>query len=261
MENPVVSAQPYPLISAEPLESPMNKLVVLILSCCMAFGAVAADLPNFPFVVANGSAQKKIKPDLATVHLTITAFDKDSDQALKIVNLTTTQVSEIVTRHGVRKENIEATDINKSTTRRRDPEFNALEILGYEVTRSMTIKIDNLAQYPEIMGNLIATNHVSGVRAEFDMTNRKTVEAELIAEAGADAREKAAAMASGLGCKIQSVFAISQVSSFGDFAAGFGGGAMRSVAFKTAEGSYETVMFAPETITVEQTVNVMFRIK
>ncbi|MCR6650191.1 MAG: SIMPL domain-containing protein [Cellvibrionaceae bacterium] len=168
----------------------MNKIAVLILSSLISFSVAAADLPNFPFVVANGTAEKKIKPDTATVHLSIMAFEKESDQALKTVNLTTTQVSDIITKYGVRKENIEATDINKSTTRRRDPEFNALEILGYEVTRSMTIRLDNLAQYPEIMGNLIATNNVSGVRADFDISNRKAVEAELIAAAGAEAREK-----------------------------------------------------------------------
>lgn len=241
----------------------MNKIAVLILSCLMSFGAAAADLPNFPFVVANGSAEKKIKPDQATVHLTIMAFEKESDQALKTVNLTTTQVSDIVTKFGVRKENIEATDINKSTTRRRDPEFNALDILGYEVTRSMTIKLDNLAQYPDIMGNLIATNNVSGVRADFDIADRKAVEAELIAAAGVDAREKATAMANGLGSKIQSVYGISQVSSFGDFAADFGGGAMKNFAMRSVAGmeSYETIMFAPETITIGQTINVMFRIK
>jgi Uncharacterized conserved protein len=239
----------------------MNKIAVLILSCLISLGATAADLPNFPFVVANGSAEKKIKPDTATVHLSIMAFEKESDQALKVVNVTTAQVTDILTKHGVRKESIEATDINKSTTRRRDPEFNALDILGYEVTRSMTIKLDNLAQYPEIMGNLIATNNVSGVRADFDIADRKAVEAELIAAAGADAREKATAMANGLGSKIQSVYAISQVSSFGDFVADFGAGSARTMAFKTAAGSYETIMFAPETITVEQTINVMFRIK
>lgn len=239
----------------------MNKIAVLILSCLISFGAIAADLPNFPFVVANGSAEKKIKPDMATIYLTIMAFEKESDQALKTINVTTTQVTDILTKYGVRKEKIEATDINKSTTRRRDPEFNALEILGYEVTRSMTIKLDDLAQYPEIMGNLIATNNVSGVRADFDISNRKTVEAELIAEAGADAREKATAMANGLGSKIQSVFAISQVSSFGDFVADFGARSARTMAFKTADGGYETTMFAPETITVGQTINVMFRIK
>jgi len=239
----------------------MKKLTALIACLLISLGAAAADLPNFPFVVANGVAEKKIKPDMATVHLTVTAFEKESDLALKTVNLTTTQVSDILTKHGVRKENIEATDINKSTTRRRDPDFNALEILGYEVTRTMTIKLDNLAQYPEIMGNVIATNNVSNVRAEFDISNRKEVEAELIAEAGVDAREKATAMANGLGSKIQSVFAISQVSSFGDFVADFGAGSARTMAFKTADGGYQTTMFAPETITVGQTINVMFRIK
>jgi uncharacterized protein YggE len=241
----------------------MKKIAVIALSCLLSVGALAADLPKFPFVVANGSAEKKIKPDMVTIHLSILAFEKESDQALKTVNDTTTKVTDILTQHGASKDKIEATDINKTTTRRRDAEFNGLEILGYEVSRSMIIKLDNLAQYSEIMGNLIATNNVSGVRAEFDVSNRKAVEAELIAMAGADAKEKANAMANGLGTKVQSVYAISQVSSFGDFVADFGAGAMKTMAFRTAggSGSYETIMFAPETITVEQTINVMFRIK
>lgn len=240
----------------------MNKTVVLILCCLMSISVVAADLPKFPFVVANGTAEKKIKPDMATIHLSILAFEKESDLALKTVNDTTTKVTEILTQHGVRKEQIEATDINKTTTRKRDAEFNGLEILGYEVSRSMTVKLDNLAQYSDIMGNIIATNNVSGVRADFDVSNRKAVEAELAAIAGADAREKANAMANGLGTKVQSVYAISQVSAFGDFVADFGAGAMKTMAMRAESmGSYETIMFAPETITVEQTINVMFRIK
>lgn len=241
----------------------MNKIAVIFLFCLLSMGALAADLPNFPFVVANGTAEKKIKPDMATIHLSILAFDKESDQALKTVNDTTTSVTEILTKNGVGKDKIEATDINKTTTRKRDAEFNGLEILGYEVSRSMIIKLDNLAQYSDIMGNIIATNNVSGVRADFDVSNRKAVEAELIAMAGAEAREKANAMANGLGTKVQSVYAISQVSAFGDFVADFGAGAMKTMAFRTAEGAgnYETIMFAPETITVEQTINVMFRIK
>lgn len=241
----------------------MNKIAVIVLSCLMSVGTLAADLPSFPFVVANGTAEKKIKPDMATIHLSILAFDKESDQALKTVNDTTTKVTDILTKSGVGKDKIEATDINKTTTRKRDAEFNGLEILGYEVSRSMIIKLDNLSQYSDIMGNIIATNNVSGVRADFDVSNRKAVEAELIAMAGTDAKEKANAMANGLGTKVQSVYAISQVSAFGDFVADFGAGSMKTMAFRTAEGAgnYETIMFAPETITVEQTINVMFRIK
>lgn len=238
----------------------MKKIAIVLLCCLISVGAIAADLPNFPFVVANGSAEKKVKPDMATIHLSILAFEKESDQALKVVNLTSTQVTEILTKFGVKKEQIEATDITKNTTRKHDPEFNSMEILGYEVSRSMTIKLNDIAQYSDIMANLIATNNVSGVRADFDVSNRKAVEADLTAMAGADAREKATAMANGLGTKIQSVYAISQVSGFDNFVADFGAGSVRSMAYK-AERAYETIMFAPETITLEQTINVMFRIK
>lgn len=240
----------------------MKKPIVLILSCLLSVSVMAADLPKFPFVTASGTAEKKAAPDMATVHLSILAFEKESDLALKVVNDTATQAIQVLTQHGVSKDKIEATDIRKNTIRKRDSEYNNLEILGYEVSRSMVIKLDNLAQYSDIMGKLIGTNNVSGVRADFDVSNRKELEAELMAIAGADAKEKASAMANGLNAKIHSVYAISQ-GSFGTFNVDFGAGAMKTMAFRSAEGAgaYETIMFAPETITVEQSINVIFRIK
>lgn len=241
----------------------MNKTVVLILSCLMSFSAMAADLPSFPFVVANGVAEKKVAPDIATIHLSILAFEKESELALKATNDTTTKVTQILAKHGVGNDKIEATDIRKNTIRKRDSEYNALNILGYEVSRSLTIRLDNLTQYSDIMGNIIGTNNVSGVRAEFDVSNRKALEAELVAIAGADAKEKANAMAKGLGTTVRSVYAISQSSSFNNFIADFGATSMQSMVLSRAAGggSYETLMFAPETITLEKTLNVMFRIK
>lgn len=241
----------------------MNKTVVLILSCLMSFSAMAADLPSFPFVVANGVAEKKVAPDIATIHLSILAFEKESELALKATNDTTTKVTQILAEYGVGDDKIEATDIRKNTIRKRDSEYNALNILGYEVSRSLTIRLDNLTQYSDIMGNIIGTNNVSGVRAEFDVSNRKALEAELVAIAGADAKEKANAMAKGLGTTVRSVYAISQSSSFNNFIADFGATSMQSMVLSRAAGggSYETLMFAPETITLEKTLNVMFRIK
>jgi uncharacterized protein YggE len=241
----------------------MNKTVVLILSCLMSFSAMAADLPSFPFVVANGVAEKKVAPDIATIHLSILAFEKESELALKATNDTTTKVTQILAEYGVGNDKIEATDIRKNTIRKRDSEYNALNILGYEVSRSLTIRLDNLTQYSDIMGNIIGTNNVSGVRAEFDVSNRKALEAELVAIAGADAKEKANAMAKGLGTTVRSVYAISQSSSFNNFIADFGATSMQSMVLSRAAGggSYETLMFAPETITLEKTLNVMFRIK
>ena len=244
----------------------MNKTVVLILSCLMSFSAMAADLPSFPFVVANGVAEKKVAPDIATIHLSILAFEKESELALKATNDTTTKVTQILAEYGVGNDKIEATDIRKNTIRKRDSEYNALNILGYEVSRSLTIRLDNLTQYSDIMGNIIGTNNVSGVRAEFDVSNRKALEAELVQSVSIlqdILKEKANAMAKGLGTTVRSVYAISQSSSFNNFIADFGATSMQSMVLSRAAGggSYETLMFAPETITLEKTLNVMFRIK
>lgn len=240
----------------------MKRIAVLLLTCLMSTWVSAAALPDFPFVVSDGKAEKKITPDIATIHLTITAFHKDSDQALKTVNLTTTAVTEVLIKHGVSTEQIEATDINKSTARKRDSEYNQLEILGYDISRSMTIKLNNLAKYSEIIGDIIATNNVSGVQAQFDLSTRTELESELTLLAGQNAREKAEQMARALGTKIHSVYAITRGAGFEELFGSYGPGEkVMMMRMAAGGGAYDTIMFPPREITVSQEIKVIFRIK
>lgn len=239
----------------------MTRIFGLIVTLLFSQLAFAASVPDFPFVVSVGHAEREVTPDTATISLDIMSFEKDSKLALKAANLATTQLMETLKKNGVPEANVEASDIEKATKRRRD-EYRTLDILGYEVSRTIKIKLDDLSKYSELMSDLVAIDNLSKAETIFDVSNRREIEAELMEEASKDAREKAERMAGSLGTKIQSVYAISQKSNFGEFFATFGVLEPPIGAFMmVGNDSHTTVMFVPDSISVEQSINVVFRIK
>lgn len=222
--------------------------------------AYSANLPDFPFVVSVGRAEQEVKPDMVTVSLEIMAFEKESDVSRDKVNEATNRILKILKEYGASSEAIEATDIKKSTKRKRDSEYNSLDILGYEISRSLTIELKNLSSYSELISDIVSVNNVSGVRANFDVSNRKQIERELIELASEDASSKAEQMARSLGAKIHSVYAISQSSDFGAFFATFGARSEEVMADFSALHRRPIAMFAPKNITIRQGINVVFRI-
>jgi len=233
--------------------------LILLVSSSIGY---SANLPDFPFVVSVGKAEREVKPDMATVSLGIMSFEEKSDLSLEKVGTATDSVLKVLQSYGISPEAIEATDIEKSTKRKRDSEYNRLEILGYEVSRSLTIEIHDLSKYSELISDIVAIDNVSGVRTAFNVSNRKDIERELVAVASKDARNKAEQMAESLNTKIHSVYAISQNSDFGSFFATFGARSEQIMAEMAYSPSRARVaMFVPKKITISQGINVVFKIK
>ena len=229
--------------------------LLLIISSPIVF---SANLPDFPFVVSVGKAEREVKPDIATVSLGIMSFEKKSDISSEKVGAATDSVLKVLQSYGISSKAVEATDIAKSTLRKRDSEYNNLEIIGYEVSRSLTIELKDLAKYSELISDIVAIDNVSSVRTAFDATNRKDIERELVEVASKDALNKAEQMAESLETKIHSVYAISQNSDFGSFFATFGA---RSADIAYARNRARVAIFVPKKITISQGINVVFKIK
>lgn len=240
----------------------MKKVVCIIIALMVSQAGFAADSVKFPYVVSVGNSEREVPPDMALIRLRVTAFDPESALALEQANKATAEVLKVIQEYGVSPEKVEASDLAKSTTRRRDSRNNRLEILGYEVSRSMSIKLTELAKYSEIMSDLVAINNVAGANTEFDISNRKEIEAMLIETASKDARSKAERMSESLGTKIQSVLAISQSASFEELTAEFGLASSHYPNLATGGADYyRAAMFVPSTIMIKQRINVVFRIE
>lgn len=221
----------------------------------------AADLPTFPFVVANGKAEREVAPDIANININLLTFAKESSAALDALNLTSKAVFKVLKKYNISEKHIEASDIRKNTQRQRDRNYNQQEILGYETSRTMTVSLNGLNNYPKIMNDLIAIENLSGLNTQFDTKNREKIEKELMRSAGKSARNEANLMALGLDASINSVFAVSQDANFINFFATFKPqqGTMM-MAERSGSGSRDFLMLAPEFITLEKSIHVIFKL-
>ena len=221
----------------------------------------AANLPDFPFVIASGHAELKVKPDTATVSVQVLAFDQSSDKALSQLKAATDLIIEKLKAHGIALEQLEASDLHKETKRHRTESNQATEILGYEVSRNLIITLRDLRAYSELMSEIALIDHTSNIFTQFDSSKRKELERELSQVAGKNARENAEAAAKSLGSSVHSVYAISQSTNFNELFPGAGSyGSGQAMSFKYADNE-SLALFAPETINLQQSINVVFRLK
>jgi len=235
-------------------------LVLLSLLLCISLPTFAKSLPDFPFVVTTGSAERSVKPDIATIRIRVLAFHQDSAVALQQVAETSNKLTAVLQQLKLPLSALEASDLEKDVKRQRGDNYDDLQILGYEVTRSFTLNLTVLDLYPELAVQLLTLNHITSLSAEFDSSLREQLEAELVTAAAKDAAKQADRMAQSLGNKIHSVYAMSQASDFGNFFAAFGADSHQLSAMAMGDGEVPLKMFIPQTIEIQQGINVVFRL-
>lgn len=225
----------------------------------------ASPLPDFPFVAVTGSASQQVAPDQARLTFSLSTFDQNSEVAQARLNNTANAVLALLKKHGIAQTQITAFELDKSEKRRRDEQYNQLDVLGYDLRRRFLVRLNDLDAYPALMTQLYALNGVHELSTEFDISTRDSTETALVAAAAADARKKASQLAEGLGVKIHSVFAFNDSGSFPSFFATFGISAEGSSQFavsaaRMADGDGEPAVLIPQSIEVSKTVNVIYKI-
>lgn len=236
----------------------MYRKITILWCALISISVNAANLPDFPFVISNGWINEDVTPDEAEIHIYVLSFSKTSKGALSTVNQTSDKIIELLKKYSISIDQLEATDVEKNIERRRDKDHNPLEILGYEVSRKITIHLQNLKNYSELMSDLVSIDNISEVSTDFDVSNREVIESKLIAKASEDAKNKADNMAKSLGASIDSVYAISQYSDFEEALTTF-----RARSYSVIAGGKEqtTTMFVPKSIEISLSIYVMFKLK
>ncbi len=228
----------------------------------------ASALPDFPFIGVQGEAEIEVQPDVANIGFRLVEFSEDSDKALDAIRQRSAQVIEIARSLEIPNDAVISLGIDNEIERQinREKGYNKTNILGYEVSQSFSIKVENLTNYPKLVDKLVSIGNVGRITPRFDVSNRKEIERSLVAEAGKDAKQKAEDLASAMGVKIKSVFAITQDASFEHFFAKFGlqeqapmGDLRASIAYDRAGGSMN--MMIPKAIEIKKKISVVYKIK
>jgi len=238
------------------------KSVALILLTTSS--VMASNLPDFPFVLVTGKAKIEVAPNIAHINLSLMAYDADPEKALATVGNRGRDIVALLNKLHVKKSDIKSYNLNKQIRRERSNSYGQGKISGYEVSQRFEVALRDIKHYSLVMDKLIAMKNVNNVNINFDVTNRDELVQSLVRNAGKDAKRKAQDLAAGLDTELGSVFAATQDSSFNEFFARFGlrednMGHIESMKMSARAGHYN--MFAPETIELRKTINVVYRLK
>ena len=147
----------------------MKKLFVVLILCIANF-ACASEMLNFPYLIASGSAEIKVQPDSAKISFSVTEFNKDAKEASLKVFKQGQAVLAIAEQLGIPKELVTSSEYSKSTKRKRDNNYNDLDILGYDVSQDYTIVINKIVQYSLLADQLLKLGNIEKLPSDEEIT-------------------------------------------------------------------------------------------
>lgn len=244
----------------------MRKIILLMwVSLFTTSSLYASPLPDFPFVAVEGTATKQIEPDQATITFSVTSYATESRQAYEALSNASLAVVNLCQALSIPDTDITAFQIDKRVKRKRDKDYNALDITGYEFSRRFKITLYSLDKYAELTSQLMDTQAVNATQVVFDSSKREAVQSSLIHEATEKAKRKANQMAMGLGVKLGNVFAFNDSGSFENAFATFAiatpmAGRLLTKQRLYADMAMSETLFRPQYIEISKTINVIYEI-
>ena len=182
----------------------------LFLLIALPIALIASPLPEYPFVHVQGVAEVKVEPDMATIQLSITSFSKEAEDAQKGLSESSSNLYSVLVKLEISDEDSVAGTIEKNVARNEDEFGNDLEIIGYTMQRKVTVHVNDLKVYPELIEYLYQTKNIEDIEVIFNRSDRQRVLEDLVTDACVDATEQANRLAKGFGSKVKSVKAISE---------------------------------------------------
>lgn len=189
---------------------------------------------------------------------------RDSAIAMKSFEALSAKTLAVLFEHGVKREDVVASDINKDAVR-GDEQRDKLVTLGYEITQHIEFTLRDLTKYRAVVSALMKTDDVTVYDTKYDRTDREEIESRLLTEAISKARAKAELLANGSGQRIVKVRAISPVG-VRDLSADFGLSSTSAIsvlsrpADETVIRELEDMLFVPSTIDVRNSVSMIYEL-
>lgn len=254
-----------------------SKLSVCALSLiCLCFSvstfgqSTKSEYPG-PTITVVGKATVEIEPDYASISVSYEKTDKDLNLARKTVESGVTAAlalakkynippADVATRNiSVSMKYISIREANKRVFDEDDEEIGTKEFLGYNVSRTVSVRLTKLSDFDDLFNDILATNPTEIDKVSFDTSKRLELRSKAREAAMKAAYDKAVAMTGAIGQKVGKAIRITE----GDMSEGmqvtnsylqtnihYGG-----VTTVTRSG---LASFSVGTVTVESTVTVVF---
>jgi uncharacterized protein YggE len=232
-------------------------------------GAVAAEIPDYPFVFVVGKSDTDTPPNIATCSLTLRARDPDPGKAASVVEDRLKSVLATLKTNQIGPSDIESFNIEKQVLTDENSDNARAVIKGYDVWRNLKFTVRQLKSLPPVEVALVRSSNVTNIGCRFDRTDRAAVEGDLLTKALRSARDEAGKLAEPLGRHVAAAVAISKVpfeGIGGSFGFGDNSAAMAKIdrMFKKSVGPddlHSDELLVPSTIHMSVSVNVLFKME
>lgn len=188
-----------------------------VLTVCAVFlvtnQAMAAER-QYDIIVSNGSVSQEVDPDIAYINAGVTVQNKTVDGAKAESSTAINQAIAALKKQGIAEDAIKTSYYNVLPIYNYEKGKN--ELIGYSVNYGITVKVDDLTKVTDSVDTMLANGVNSFNGITFEVSDRKSIERQLLSMAVHNAQEKAAIVASAGGRNLGKLIA-AQIGSSGGY--------------------------------------------
>ncbi|MGN0916281.1 MAG: SIMPL domain-containing protein [Succinivibrio sp.] len=229
---------------------------IILLSSLFPFFASADSIcgTGAATIEVTGSGSVEVMPDLATVRFNVTSLDKNARSSKDKTESKASAFINSLKDLKLSKDDIIASSVTVYPVYSYSKN-DKREFLGYRTSRDITIKLSDFSLISDVVDLALKSGitEISGV--SYSLKDSKKVQTDADLKAINDAKDKASRFAKGFDTELKQVCSI-RPQPHENIARPYVKGAVRLLAADGANA--ETFDFAPEKITVESSVSVVY---
>jgi uncharacterized protein len=187
-------------------------LVVLLLSACTPAASSTQNSGYFPQMMASGTGEVFLTPDLAYVNIGVQSKMENVAGALEDNNAKAQAISQALTKLGVEAKDIQTSAFNIYPLQEYGPNGETLDT-KYVVDNTVYVTVRDLQKLGSILDAVVkaGANSINGV--QFDVTNKDTYVTEARRLAIEDAKATAQELADAAGIKLGKIISLNVYST------------------------------------------------
>lgn len=175
----------------------MHQILSLLLVASLFF-VTAATAQEPRLVTVSGSGEILTEPDLASLGIGVEARAPTVDAARRQVNDTVRAVLDLTRARSIPEQQVSSAALMVRPDYQWMPESREQKLLGYVVTRQMTIRLTDISMLGEVLEGVLELGINQVNPPIFDTTARAELERQALAAAAKDARQRARVLARAL---------------------------------------------------------------
>ena len=176
-----------------------KRLAALLFMAAAAAPGLAADLPTHPFIHVSAGADIKVMPDTGEIDFEIVSGDPDAQAAWKLVTERLEASRALFAQHGIAAEDVTVQDIIRRPRKTEAPADTPPQM---DTRVAINVAVRDMGAWSALIQALMTTKDVESLAVAFSRSDRDKLEAELVAQAIANAKVKAQNIASGIKAKL-----------------------------------------------------------